>query len=237
MTPTWATPGEFAVLVVLANYANPDGVAWPSKPTIARRVGLKTRQVWNIVHSLEADGLIAIEAGAGPRGCDRFTLMFGEAETTTPATHYQSAAERPRQPIARVETWTPATHYQSESGHHTAPRNDPGNQVVVTPAIANDDPGNGSQRLRQPIATNPKDPTDPKEEPAAVLSKQEHQERHDRLKAAAIVESTAAAGANLTDSELIDKVEIRTGCHDRVAIAAAVTFIRASRGFLRSMSA
>jgi DNA-binding MarR family transcriptional regulator len=95
VTPTWSTPAEFAVLVTLANFADKNGFAYPSKPTIARRVGLKPRQVWNLTRALEAQGLLVIQPGAGPRRCDRFLLTFdGSKASQTLAAHCQGESER-----------------------------------------------------------------------------------------------------------------------------------------------
>ena len=165
MEPTWKTPAEFAVLVTLANFADREGVAYPSKPTIARRVGVKRRQVWNLTRRLEAQGLIVIESGLGPRGCDRYLLTFGPtASARTLAIQCQGE-----------ETATLAIQCQGKN-------NDPGNRDPLTLAIADDDPGNGMPRPWQSSATNPKDPKrDPAASPLSTHSQQKENDEQERI--------------------------------------------------------
>lgn len=56
---TEATPGMGRVLSELAAFADADGVAWPSVPTMAADLGMSERNVQRMLRSLEGAGLIA----------------------------------------------------------------------------------------------------------------------------------------------------------------------------------
>src|SRR5262249_39660561 len=125
MDPTWSTPAEFAVLVTLANFADKNGIAYPSQQTIGRRVGLQLRHVRNVTQALEAKGLIEIKVGEGPRRFNVFRL------TLDPAME------------CRGETGAdPAMECRGRSGNGNPP----------TPAIYDTDPGNLRHGPRQPSA-------------------------------------------------------------------------------------
>jgi hypothetical protein len=103
LEPRWENPVEFAVLVVLADFANREGQAWPSKPTIAKRVRLSVKQVGRVVRALEQRGLLYIEPGKAARGGNLYTLLF---EPLTVDTH-----------VHGEQTGTVDTHVQ---GHDSA---------------------------------------------------------------------------------------------------------------------
>ena len=56
------------VLLALADWANEEGICWPSLPTIANKTRLGSRQVNNILQRLLADQFISIEKAGGGRG-------------------------------------------------------------------------------------------------------------------------------------------------------------------------
>lgn len=56
-----------AVLVALAERANPDGVTWPSVETIGWTLGVGVRMVQYALRRLEADGILEIVDRPGPR--------------------------------------------------------------------------------------------------------------------------------------------------------------------------
>jgi hypothetical protein len=66
------------VLLALADWANEEGVCWPSLPTIAKKARLGTRQVNNILRRLLADKVISIEKEGGGRGIvNHYRLHLG----------------------------------------------------------------------------------------------------------------------------------------------------------------
>ena len=54
------------VALVLANYANEKGLAWPSIESLAEKTGLSTRQIQRLVPQIEKAGLLRITTGGGP---------------------------------------------------------------------------------------------------------------------------------------------------------------------------
>jgi Helix-turn-helix domain len=56
--------GDPLVLLALADWADDQGRCWPSVPSIAQKVQMKERQVYNILRKLHADEIIHCE----PRG-------------------------------------------------------------------------------------------------------------------------------------------------------------------------
>jgi hypothetical protein len=64
------------VLQVLADYSNDDGICWPSKAAIAYKVGLKERQVINILNDLKSNGIVEVidPGGRGPGSTTRVQL-------------------------------------------------------------------------------------------------------------------------------------------------------------------
>ena len=148
--PRWKNPAEFACLMVLANYANHDGVAYPSKPTIARHLGTSARHVWNLTKALEDAGLIVIEQGTGPRGGHRYVLNF-EPLSTSKTVEPQFHSESPS---------TVEPQFHGHNGHS-------GNRKPGTLEIAPVNSGTVVPGHWNPGSTNPSTTVqrDPKREP------------------------------------------------------------------------
>jgi hypothetical protein len=60
--------GILLVLLALADFADGDGLCWPSVQTLAKKARLGVRHVYNILSRLRADGVISIETPGGDRG-------------------------------------------------------------------------------------------------------------------------------------------------------------------------
>lgn len=73
-----------AVLNVLANYANDDGVAWPSRATLANDAGMSERNVIRCLQALCEQGRLNLEEnGIGGRGrIPHYRILFPELTTT-----------------------------------------------------------------------------------------------------------------------------------------------------------
>ena len=56
------------VMLALADYADADGLCWPSVDKIAQKARLGSRHVYNILRRLRADGVISVETRGGGRG-------------------------------------------------------------------------------------------------------------------------------------------------------------------------
>jgi hypothetical protein len=69
--------GRLLLLVALAETANDDGWAWPSVPTLARKVRMSDRYVQLMLKDIEDDGEISIHQGEGPGGVNRFHVHPG----------------------------------------------------------------------------------------------------------------------------------------------------------------
>ncbi len=60
------------VALVLANYANEKGIAWPSMETLAKTTGLSKRQIQRILPQIEKAGLVKISTGGGRKRTHRY---------------------------------------------------------------------------------------------------------------------------------------------------------------------
>jgi predicted transcriptional regulator len=75
------------VFMTLASYANPDGSnAYPSITTIAVNCGLSDRQMQRIITWLEKHGLLHVEYKKGPKGQNRYRLLFPADPDSTVST-------------------------------------------------------------------------------------------------------------------------------------------------------
>jgi len=64
------------VLLSIANHAKADGTdAWPSIPRICREARLSPREVYYCLKYLEDTHQLRIEHGAGPHGCNLYTIL------------------------------------------------------------------------------------------------------------------------------------------------------------------
>jgi hypothetical protein len=227
-----------AVLLALSDRCDDDGFnAWPSVATIAAETELAERAVQYALRHLEAADLIGEQEKPRQHRPRTWFLNLDELVRLSPEVSIRAPLE-----YSGVQPETPLSYPQPTSEVQPGVSTPTLGVHVEAPRGVNPD-ARGANCAPDPILLNCSSLNYPlNEEPAPAarrapkLSDADHQERHERLKAAALVESVAAAGANLTEGELIDRVESRTGCHDRVAIAAAVTFVRVRRTF-RSMSA
>lgn len=76
-------PGvEKSVLLALADYANADGMCWPSVATLARKCGWSERTVQESVRKLEAMKLLAVEksVSGGKQTVNRYMVLPGREE-------------------------------------------------------------------------------------------------------------------------------------------------------------
>lgn len=76
-----SAPGVIAkaVLVCLADYADHEGVAWPSVPVLAKEVQVSQRTIQRTLRALEAEGLIETDVGTrqdGGRTSNRYRLAM-----------------------------------------------------------------------------------------------------------------------------------------------------------------
>lgn len=86
------------VLLAIADCANDDGEqAWPAVSTLASKTGLSERTVQRCVKSLTALGELRVQANAGRRGCNLYSLTMATPVTQSPPTE-----SHPRLSVAPV---------------------------------------------------------------------------------------------------------------------------------------
>jgi Helix-turn-helix domain len=74
-THAQARGNHLLVLLAIADNANDDGIAYPSIKTLAKKTRTTPRTVKRLVRQLEAQGLLTIATGAGPRGSNLYQVV------------------------------------------------------------------------------------------------------------------------------------------------------------------
>lgn len=69
------TAGSLLVFLALADWANDDGVAWPSMERLAEKTRIDKRSAQRIVRQLQKDGMIQIEEGGGRAKQHRYFIQ------------------------------------------------------------------------------------------------------------------------------------------------------------------
>lgn len=77
-------PYERLVMLCLADHADDDGRCYPAVSRLVARTGMKERGVQTVVKRLQAKGFIAIEANAGRRGANLYTIISTPAPDAPP---------------------------------------------------------------------------------------------------------------------------------------------------------
>lgn len=72
------------MLLAIGDFANDEGVAFPSIKTLAEKTRMSERTVQYLLSKLEQDGEITVDRGAGPHGCNRFVLPQYVVEGNSP---------------------------------------------------------------------------------------------------------------------------------------------------------
>jgi hypothetical protein len=220
MEPIWANPAEFATLVVLADFANREGLAWPSKPTIARLIGVGPKQVGRITKALEQKRLIAIDPGAAPRGGNLYTLLFDAATVDISVPSERALTVDTNVHRDELPTLDISVHRADrDSGHLDTPTVD-----MTRPTVDIHVPAQWT-----PVSPNPStDPVlrDPGTEPVpSAQSSSRAQEDEDRKHADMLRTKSAAmrlAGQFSTKEELAAAVRDELADHDLDASAFGV---------------
>lgn len=83
-----AMGGDFLVLLALADYANEDGLAWPSVPTLAKKARLSERSVRRALRALESLGEIEVKQYAGVNGTHLYHLTNCPGRSSCQADKY-----------------------------------------------------------------------------------------------------------------------------------------------------
>lgn len=73
-----AKGGDLLVLLGIADFANDEGIAYPSIPTLARKARLTPRNAQRAIRRLVANGELLIEEGKGPHRTHLYRLLLSE---------------------------------------------------------------------------------------------------------------------------------------------------------------
>ena len=88
MTAVWANApvrqGSLLVLLALADFANDNGICWPSVPTLMKKAHISRRHVQRILRDLQEDGLIAKEKLAGRYEPNVYKVLCDRGDEMTP---------------------------------------------------------------------------------------------------------------------------------------------------------
>ncbi len=107
--------GSLLVLLALADWADDNGVSWPSVPKLAHKARLQRRRVQYIIRKLQADGFLDIEEGGGRKKQHRYTLNLQKLKGAFIAPFIKGALDD-------AET----VHFGAETVHSATQRAHPG---------------------------------------------------------------------------------------------------------------
>ena len=105
MSTVWARSKQkgtaLVIILALADFANDDGVCWPSVSTLARKARTGKRNVQYLLQRIVQSGEISIQEGAGPNGVHLYTVDVGVQSLHTPtegdAKAFAEGVQRPSQ--------------------------------------------------------------------------------------------------------------------------------------------
>lgn len=80
---------ELLLLLAIADFADNEGVAYPSVATLAKKIRMSERNTQYLLKKLEESGELEIQRNAGPKGCNLFRVKI-----------LRNASLAPVQPIA-----------------------------------------------------------------------------------------------------------------------------------------
>lgn len=67
---------ELLMLLAIADFADDDGNAYPSVATLAKKCRMKPRNANYVLAALQASGELKVTLNGGPRGANRYRVMF-----------------------------------------------------------------------------------------------------------------------------------------------------------------
>lgn len=88
------TGSALLVLLAIADFANDQGLAWPSYDTLAKKSRVSVRSVMRLVNKMVEDGELEIDRSAGPHGTNLYRVVIGSyvQETAPPDVGGEEAA-------------------------------------------------------------------------------------------------------------------------------------------------
>jgi hypothetical protein len=100
MSRVWADDGfhnksELLVVLAIADFANDDGLAWPSIDTLAKKSRCCQRSVQTIIARLVRLQKLDVQYGKGPHGTNLYRLIGGGVQTLHPRKRSSAKCTRP----------------------------------------------------------------------------------------------------------------------------------------------
>ena len=118
--------GSLLVLLAMADFANDNGICWPSVPSLARKSRLSERQVQRVLRDLEDSKLIMTDLGTGPHGVNTYKVL-ARGDKMSPS--------KPQQGVT----------FDAEGVTFATPRGDMGDtQTVIEPSLI--EPSSGIEK-------------------------------------------------------------------------------------------
>jgi Helix-turn-helix domain len=68
---------ELLLMLAIADNANDQGLAYPSKKTLAKKTRLSVRQVQRLIQVVARSRELQVSVGTGPRGCNEYRIHLG----------------------------------------------------------------------------------------------------------------------------------------------------------------
>lgn len=88
MTTVWEASKlggtELLLLLGIADFANQEGIAYPSVGTLAKKIRMSERNTHYLLKKLEESGELEVKRNAGPRGCNLFRVKTLHAANPAP---------------------------------------------------------------------------------------------------------------------------------------------------------
>ena len=81
--------GTILTLLALADWANDEGVCWPSIPKLALKARQSERNVRYILRELQADGFVTVVEGRGLHHTNHYHLNLDKLENMQPLQVYE----------------------------------------------------------------------------------------------------------------------------------------------------
>lgn len=177
------TSTEASVLLLIASYANEEGLAWPTQATLASASGLSVRGLRNVVAKLQARLLFDIEPARWHRSA-RYRFRRADLEalprvTSRARDDVESATVRSAERGSREEAGSPlvpseggtafpsdihqtGTRFRPGAGHESSERNPEAPQT----GTARPSEGNATTARGEPRSPDLQDHQDPQRNPA-----------------------------------------------------------------------
>jgi hypothetical protein len=213
-------PTEKLALIVLADYANDQGVAWPALPTIAQQSCICKRQAIRVIQQLEDRGLITVDPSRGRARSNRYMLNLDVLEKMTPMSPLEPEKVTPVSPFGGEKVTSTSPNSNFEKVTSTTRKGDAHVTEMVTPMSP--DPISDPVRTKNKNSSTDDEPLEnrPVEIPRRQLAKLTH-----------VVLDDLGDGARITDiSDLLKTRCVRLGwrLHPSV-IAAAIESAQVQR--------